>query len=409
MKNKTGIAVIIIILAAILLWGFVSWRQREKKGENEEQSYVQEQKSMSPEDVSLDESISASEKEKNYFIEKSEADEEHKDTEQQSILDEEPEAEELSEEEQIMAWYDEWFNMDNPLWVSNDREFWQKGLTYLLSEPCHFIMFVNRFHGMEDYESRNIDDEMLYDESGSRIYSEVPYIVDVVLDQYIREYGGKEDQYRIKDTSAELGNPWETGLWGVSTYEISNSNNEAKLRVTWDGHNSFVCVFIENDDWEEVTELEKMTYLYYQDMYDHYCYSAKYEEYWLLLNPEFQQKEYCYRNVEQNLEAADDSELKCDERACYIADRAIDKYIRDYGGNDTLYNVELTEKEADTENGGYKYVLFVENLEDSEQIMQIEYSDTDWLVVVKVPDGKERMLKFKLGEEAYQRLYGETE
>lgn len=396
MKKKAGIAIIIVISTAIILWGFVLVSQDAKNAGNNEHSYVQEQNSVSPEDAHLNESTGVSEKEKNYSTEKGEDDGEHKDMEPVNISDEELETEELSEEEQIRAWYDEWFNMDNPLWDSNTREFWQKRLTYLLSEPCHFIMFVNLYSALDTYEYRNIDDEMLYDEDGYRIYMQQAYIADVVLDKYIREYGGQRGQYHIRDTSANLGNSWETGLWSVSSFEISNDS--AKLQVTWDAHNSFVCVYIEGAEWEEVTELEKMTYLYCQDMYAHYCTSAKYDEYWLLIDTEFQQKEYCYRNVEPNMETADDNELKCDERAYYIADQAIDKYIRDYGGNDSLYNVELTEIEEDMENGGYVYVLSVENLEDPEQRIQIEYSDASWLVSVKVPDGKERMLKYHLGQ-----------
>lgn len=230
MKNKTGNTVIIIILVAIILCVLISWRQNEKNGGSEEQGYAQEQNVDSSEDETSDGTSSET-----YSIETSEESEEYQDTEQESITVEEPEAEELSEEEQIRAWYDEWFNMDNPLWDSNDREFWQKGLTYLLSEPCHFIMFVNLYDALDTYEYRNIDDEMLYDEDGNRTYMQGAYIADVVLDKYIREYGGKRGQYHIKDTSADLGNSWETGLWGVSTYEISNSNNEAKLRVIWDG------------------------------------------------------------------------------------------------------------------------------------------------------------------------------
>ena len=47
-------------------------------------------------------------------------------------------------------------------------------------------------------------------------------------------------------------------------------------------------------------------------------------------------------------------------------------------------------------------MLSVGNLEDSEQIMQIEYSDTEWIVSVKVPDGQERRLEYVLfGEGAY--------
>lgn len=400
MKNRTKAVTAIAVTAAIILLGTALWGQKEKNNEKQEQDYVQEHTAESAEGEVSDEPITISE-ESNDSIEKNEDDGgEYLDTEQESIPVEEPEQEELSEEEQIMAWYDEWFNMDNPLWDSYEREFWQKRLTYLLSEPYHFIMFVNLYDALDTYKYRNIDDEMLYDEDGNRTYMQGAYIADIVLDKYIREYGGKGGQYHIKDTSADLGNSWETGLWEVSAFEISN--NKTKLRVTWDGHNSFVGVYIEGDGWEKVTELEKKRYLYYQNIYDYYCYSAEDDEYWLLLEPAFQQKEYSYRNVKPNLEEPDGNGLECDERAYYIADQAIDKYIRVYGGNDSLYSVELMEKEADAENGGYAYVLSVENLEDSEQIMQIEYSDTDWLVSVKVPDGQERRREYVLfGDGAY--------
>ncbi len=399
MKNKTGNAVIIIILAIIILCGLISWRQNERNGGSEEQGYAQEQKVDSSGDETYDGTSSEP-----YSIETSEDSEEYQDTEQESIPVEEPEAEELSEEEQIRAWYDEWFNMDTYIWYSDSKEFWQKALTYQLAEPCHFILLPKCTHANDTYKYRNIDDSSLYNEYGERIYMREAYLADVIVDKYIREYGGKEGLYSIRDTSADLGNARETGLFEVYTFEISNE--DTTLRVLWTLRDSLVSVYIEGAELEEITEFEKMTYLYWSNMYD---YRYRYDEYWLLLDPEFQQRKYCYRNVERNLEVAGDSELKCDERAYYIADQAIDQYIRDYGGNDSRYNVELTEKQADTGNGGYKYVLSVENLEDSEQIMQIEYSDTDWLVVVKVPDGEERMLKYWLGEEAYQSLYGETE
>ena len=391
MKNKTGIAVIIIILAVIILCGLISWRQNERNGGSEEQGYAQEQNVDSSGDETSD-GISS----EPFSIETSEDSEEYQDTE--------PEAEELPGEEQIRAWYDEWFNMDTYIWYSNSKEFRQKALTYQLAEPCHFILLPECTHANDTYKYRNIDDSSLYNEYGERIYMQEAYLADVIVDKYIREYGGKEGLYSIRDTSESLGDSWETGLFEVYTFEISNE--DTTLRVLYTLRDSLVSVYIEGAELEEITEFEKMTYLYWSNMYD---YRYRYDEYWLLLDPEFQQREYCHRNVEQNLEVAGDSELKCDERAYYIADQAIDQYIRDYGGNDSLYNVELTEKEADAENGGYKYVLFVENLEDSEQKMQIEYSDTDWLVVVKVPDGEERMLKYWLGEEAYQSLYGETE
>ena len=392
MKNKTGNAVIIIILAIIILCGLISWRQNERNGGSEEQGYAQEQNVDSSGDETSDGTSSEP-----YSIETSEDSEEYQDTKQESITVEESEAEGLSEEEQIRAWYDEWFNIDHPLWESNEREYRQKSLTYQLAEPCHFILLPASKYSNETYKYRNIDDSSLYDNDGYRIYMREAYLADVIVDKYIREYGGKEGLYSIRDTSANLGNLRETGLFEVYTFEISNE--DTTLRVLWTLHDSLVSVYIEGAELEEITEFEKMTYLYWSEMGD---YRTTDNEYWLLLDPEFQQRKYCYRNVEQNLEVAGDSELKCDERAYYIADQVIDKYIRVYGGNDSLYSLELTEKEEDAENGEYAYVLSVGNLEDSEQIMQIEYSDTEWIVSVKVPDGQERRLEYVLfGEGAY--------
>ena len=397
MKNRTKAVIAIIVTAAIILLGTALWEQKEKNNEKQEQDYVQEQTAESAEGEVSDEPITISE-DGNDPIERNEDDGgEYLNTEQESIPVEEPEAEELSEEEQIRAWYDEWFNIDHPLWESNEREYRQKSLTYQLAEPCHFILLPASKYSNETYKYRNIDDSSLYDNDGYRIYMREAYLADVIVDKYIREYGGKEGLYNIRDTSENLGDPWETGLFEVYTFEISNE--DTTLRVLWTLHDSLVSVYIEGAELEEITEFEKMTYLYWSEMGD---YRTTDNEYWLLLDPEFQQRKYCYRNVEQNLEVAGDSELKCDERAYYIADQVIDKYIRVYGGNDSLYSVELTEKEEDAENGGYAYVLSVGNLEDSEQIMQIEYSDSEWIVSVKVPDGQERRLEYVLfGEGAY--------
>ena len=51
------------------------------------------------------------------------------------------------------------------------------------------------------------------------------------------------------------------------------------------------------------------------------------------------QKEYHYRNVRSDDAVSEESTLICDPFGYAIADMAIDKYIRDWGGSDILYDV----------------------------------------------------------------------
>ncbi|MGN0280464.1 MAG: leucine-rich repeat domain-containing protein [Lachnospiraceae bacterium] len=375
MKNKTGNAVIIIILAVIILCGLISWRQNERNGGSEEQGYAQEQNVDSSGDETSDGTSSEP-----YSIETSEDSEEYQDTKQESITVEESEAEGLSEEEQIRAWYDEWFNIDHPLWESNEREYRQKSLTYQLAEPCHFILSTNLYCALEVYEYRNIDDETLYNDYGERILMQEAYLADIVLDKYIREYGGKEGQYSIRDTSADLGDPWETGLFVVYTFEISNE--DTTLRVLWSLYDYLVCVYIEDSELEEITELEKMTYLYWEEVYGSDISSEEEDAYWMLIAPNAPAESCHYRNVD--LDYAEKRNVRCNEWEYYIADQVIDRYIRDYGGEDAIYSispVEDKERQSDN-NSGVAQI----QAECGEVKLLIQYTKEEWLISVEIED-----------------------
>lgn len=221
----------------------------------------------------------------------------------------------------MLEWFQDWYQ----------GRINQQAVCYQLAAPCHF--FLNVYPGRDPvntYEYRNIDesDEILWNEDG-RMNTVPAYIADVVLDTYIREYGGEDTQYHM-----ELGiMSWKEPELSLD-YSMKIYSDSEILNVIWDGNlQGAISVYIEDHDGAEVQYERMIEYAYHMDKEGYYNYFRKHWEnaYCMFADPQPGQKKYHYRNIQPTDSAFDEDALICDAFGYAIADRAIDKYIRDWG------------------------------------------------------------------------------
>ncbi len=267
--------------------------------------------------------------------------------------------------------------------ITEGNENYLATMKYLILQPSSFIMNID--YGKEIYEYRNVSTDNIADEWGDVYlgYQEDAYIADVVLDKYIRDFGGEDIQYHIQDVTTEMigkvtaQDPEHIHL----IYFINIYSENTKLTVTWTPYIAgVVMVSIEGRNSEEirVKEFAQLAQRAY-DNKDFLFIDPKEDWFWMIINPKMEQDKYCYRNV--NMAMNDNDNQACNELVYYIADQIIDKYIRDFKGNDVIYEVKLPKKDRDEQEEIHQYVFWIEN---NEEILEVEYSEESWIAQVKI-------------------------
>lgn len=273
----------------------------------------------------------------------------------------------------MLEWFRGWYQG-----VSN-----QQAVRYQMTVPCHF--FINVYPAkdpLNTYEYRNVDenDEILWDEY-SRVNMIPAYVADVILDTYIRDCGGEDTQYHIE---LEVMDWKEPELCLDYSMKIYNDSVTLNVEIWNNGLPGAGSVYIEDCDGAEVQYKRMIEYAYHMDVEGYYDYFRKYwdDAYCMFIDPEPEQKEYHYRNIQPIDTVSEREELVCDAFSYAIADRAIDKYIRDWDGRDILYDVKLVNKIKDEEKGTYHYTLSV--MDKDEEVLQVEYTEKEWFVMVNI-------------------------
>ncbi len=271
--------------------------------------------------------------------------------------------------------------------IANGNVYFQKALEYQIAQPCDFIMHVDMFPATDVYEYRNIDTENLLTEWGELALEHMQnaYLVDVILDKYIREYGGKDIKYHIEDITAGKNEKFpQLKFCNITFLRVYGEDTKLSIIFNW-YYEEIASVIIENQASEDNKELhteEFAAYVGYAMEYKELLYSSHVEdEYWMFINPELKQESYYYRNVNPNEKEEADTNKACDTTGYYIADQVIDKYIRDYQGSDVMYKVTLLSKDKIENEERYQNILLIEN---GEETLQVEYEDNSWFVSIKI-------------------------
>ena len=260
-------------------------------------------------------------------------------------------------------------------------------MLYQLQKPYSFLLYVTPPTGglaYDEYSFRNIvEDDLEEVKAHDTVYRGYgsAYIADCVLDKYIREYGGEDTKYHVR-----LDNEWwrhhsGRALYDTHCFEIYNEN--VTLYVIWNGYiDGIVTVLIEDDASAEKDMQEFISYAKYSTVdYRNKHYYSEEGKYWMLINPDALQDTYCYRNVNPKEHTYHAGSAEDETLRYYIADQVIDKYIRDYLGSDTVYQVEPLRRiwgEAEYDN---RYGM---ELISGEEVLRVKYSPDSWLVDVEV-------------------------
>lgn len=257
-----------------------------------------------------------------------------------------------------------------------DLKLTNEAIQYQMDFIGNFTMFLDSSYSysMENEDYRNVDISLYLDEEGhimQKYYSDL-YVMDTVIDKYIRDYGGKEVPYHIIDRSMDKEN-----------YLLTAGNGDDILTIIYNGYSRAASVRINNMNDAAVNQAEEMAaYLKYEENYDSYINKILEEELWdnkfaLVINKAEAQDIISYRNI--STEGVEDKEgIRLPEYAegFYIADIAIDRYIRDYKGRDVLYQAEIMEY---SENSLRKI-----NVVNGEERLAITYSEDSWFVAVEI-------------------------
>ncbi len=265
-------------------------------------------------------------------------------------------------------------------------------MQYAIEQPTHFRLCIDQAMSMEEYNFRNISVENWENEYGEPDLGHLImlYQADLVIDTYIREYGGVDGIYEVEYLDPiDLEDP-ETGCVTKieDRFKIWNGNVEMEL-WTYGGlsHVWIKNIGQEKNDLSEYFLLEKYN-AYVKDNYifNNYTNIIRKGEYWMITNPKRAESVREYRNVkpESNI-------YPVESLGYYIADLAIDKYIRYYKASDwprqdirnynTIYQVEMIGEERDEAAQGYIYHMVICY---GEELLKVEYSDYSWLVKVQV-------------------------
>lgn len=267
--------------------------------------------------------------------------------------------------------------------ITEGNENYLATMEYMILQPSSFIMNID--YGNEIYEYRNVNTDNIADEWGDVYlgYQTDAYIADVVLDKYIRDFGGDDIQYHIQDVTTEM-------IEKVTAQErehihliyfIDIYSDNTKLTVMWTPYIAgVVMVSIEgsNDEEIRVKEFAQLAQCAY-DNKDLLFIDPKEDWFWIIINPEMEQDKYYYRNV--NMAVNDNENQTCNELVYYIADQIIDKYIRDFRGNDVIYEVKLLKKDVDEQGEIQQYVF---SIESNGEILEVEYNVESWLAQVNI-------------------------
>lgn len=268
--------------------------------------------------------------------------------------------------------------------IGNGNIYFQKTLQYQALQPCDFIMHIDMYPATDVYQYRNIDTSNLLTEWGEvdLEHMQSAYLADVVLDKYIREFGGKDTEYRIEWVTAERREELSRSIFYNMTF-LEVYGEDVILHIMFNGYyDEMASVIVENQENKETHIDEYTAYLEYVLNYKELLYSSHTEsEYWMFINFESEQESYNYRNVDPDESKKAGVCRTCGTTSYYIADQVIDKYIRDYQGSDVIYKVELLSREKLGSGEGYQYTLLAEN---DEVMLQIEYEDGSWFTNIKI-------------------------
>lgn len=250
---------------------------------------------------------------------------------------------------------------------------------YQAKQPCSFLLHLPGCSS-EFSQHRNIDENDLKwteQEGVEYMGGQAAYIVDCVLDKYIREYGGEDTLYHFK-MAAE---PDEQAEKLYMIYFMEIYNEDVKLHVIWNQYiDCVVNVLIEGDENAQPHIQEFVSYARYStvDYWDKH-YHHQEGTYWTLVNPEVTKNERCYRNVNPE-ETVSGNGTAYNMLLYDVMDLVLNIYIVDWFGSDTVYQAEWDIGE----DGSY----FIE-LTGGEEALQVTYQPDSWLVSVEVVRGPE--------------------
>lgn len=265
------------------------------------------------------------------------------------------------------------------------NEYFLAALQYQISLPCSFVMYADGYSVMDVNEFRNINKDNISDEYGDVRLKHVvdAHMADAALDKYIREYGGEDTKYHIRNVLEEKLQTTDKAFPHTCVVEVFNE--DITLTVTYNTYYcSIIIVSIDGMEDEVPHTQEYLTYLLHAYRYrdDVYTNPKQQEDYfWMLIDPEMKKENYDFRNVDPDGQQPDGRGKVCGILEYYIADQVIDKYIRVYGGTDVRYRVKLTGKEEGISEGTYKYTMLIENDVD-DMILMVEYDSDTWFAEV---------------------------
>ena len=145
--------------------------------------------------------------------------------------------------------------------VRGFRRYDMERIEYQADWQCHFLVYIDKLSS--DWEVyRNIDAENMTDEEGQIPlgYQQIAYLADIIVDKYIREYGGADVKYTV------YGKYWIIDMFPDTPegiyYLVITAGDGTELIALWNSTCNVFSVLIEEErETAETKEEEFIKYL----------------------------------------------------------------------------------------------------------------------------------------------------